>query len=83
MPRPSQRNKFYSGEGLTIAKILRFILIPFRPTLLQTYIALDRFIDVPIEKLKADGKTDEGNAEEGWKDQQESLEKIIQSFHGR
>ena len=55
MSKPSQGNKEFAGEGLTLAKILRFLLMPFRPTLLQTYIAVDRFIDVPIDQLKADG----------------------------
>lgn len=55
MSKPIQGNKKFSGEGLTLAKILRFLLMPFRPTLLQTYIAADRFIDVPIDQLKADG----------------------------
>jgi len=55
MSKPIQGNKKFSDESLTLAKILRFLLIPFRPTMLQTYIAVDRFIDVPIEQLKADG----------------------------
>lgn len=42
-------------EGLTFAKILRFISLPFRPRLSETYLAVPRFIDVPIDRLKADG----------------------------
>ena len=55
MSKPISENKNFSGEGLTLAKVLRFLLMPFRPTLLQTYIAVNRFTDVPIDQLKADG----------------------------
>lgn len=55
MPKPTQRKKKLSGEGLTIAKILRFLLLPFRPSLLKTYLAAEQFIDVPIDQLKTDG----------------------------
>ena len=51
----SQGNKNTPIEGLTLAKILHFLLIPFRPTLLQTYLAVDRFVEVPINQLKMDG----------------------------
>ena len=40
---------------MTLAKVLRFLSIPFRPSLLQTYLAVDQFIDVPIDQLKVDG----------------------------
>ena len=50
-----QKDKQISRESLTLAKILRFLLMPFRPALLQAYIAVDRFIDVPIDQLKTDG----------------------------
>ena len=55
MSKTIQGNKKLSGEGLTLAKILRFLAIPFRPTLLQTYIAVNQFLDIPIDQLKADG----------------------------
>ena len=55
MSKPISENKNFSGEGLTLSKVLRFLLIPFRPTLLQTYLAVNRFTDVPIDQLKADG----------------------------
>ena len=55
MFKPIPENKKFSGEGLTLSKVLRFLLMPFRPTLLQTYLAVNRFTDVPIDQLKADG----------------------------
>lgn len=55
MSKPVQKNKKFADEGLTLAKFLRFMLMPFRPTLLQTYIAVDHFVEVPIDQLKADG----------------------------
>ncbi|SVD39233.1 uncharacterized protein METZ01_LOCUS392087, partial [marine metagenome] len=55
MFKPIPANKKFSGEGLTLSKVLRFLLMPFRPTLLQTYLAVNRFTDVPIDQLKADG----------------------------
>ena len=55
MLKNSQKNKKSPGEGLTLAKVLYFFLIPFRPTLLQTYMAVNKFIDISIDQLKADG----------------------------
>ena len=55
MSKLTQRDKKISREGLTLAKILHFLLMPFRPALLQTYMAVDRFIEVPINQLKVDG----------------------------
>ena len=51
----NERDKPVSREGLTLAKTLHFVLIPFRPNLLKTYLAVDRFIEVPIDQLKIDG----------------------------
>lgn len=42
-------------EGLTRAKVLRFLSLPFRPRLLKPYLAVDRFIDIPVDRLQADG----------------------------
>ena len=55
MPEPAQRTKLVSREGLTLAKVLRFLSLPFRPKLLETYMAVSRFIEVPVDQLKADG----------------------------
>ena len=55
MSKSTQRNKQTSREGLTFAKISRFMLMPFHPASLQTYIAVDRFVEVPINQLKKDG----------------------------
>ena len=42
-------------DRLTFAKILHFLLMPFRPNLLKTYMAVDHFIEVPVAQLKVDG----------------------------
>ncbi len=42
-------------EGLTAAKVLRFLSLPFRPDLLKTYRAVRRFEDIDIPSLTADG----------------------------
>ena len=42
-------------EKLTLAKILRFMTLPFCPSHLQTYLAVRRFEDIQPERLLADG----------------------------
>jgi HAD superfamily phosphatase (TIGR01668 family) len=44
-----------SREGLTFAKALRFLSLPFCPRSLKPYLAVNRFVDVPIDLLQADG----------------------------
>ncbi|PIQ97710.1 MAG: hypothetical protein COV67_02760 [Nitrospinae bacterium CG11_big_fil_rev_8_21_14_0_20_56_8] len=48
---PSLENR----EGLTWPKLWRFLSLPFRPHALRTYLAVPRFEDIPIDRLKADG----------------------------
>ena len=55
MPEASKEDKRVTRDGLTLAKTIYFLLMPFRPDLLKTYMALDRFIEVPIDQLKVDG----------------------------
>ena len=55
MSGTTEENKPASREGLTLAKTIHFMLIPFRPSLLKPYMAFDHFTEVPIGKLKADG----------------------------
>ncbi|MDH3257292.1 MAG: hypothetical protein OEM27_06715, partial [Nitrospinota bacterium] len=42
-------------EGLKWVKIKRFLTLPFAPKSLRTYMSLQRFEDVPIDRLAADG----------------------------
>jgi uncharacterized protein len=42
-------------EGLTGAKISRFLSLPFQPTRLSTYLAAKRFEEIPIDVLLKDG----------------------------
>lgn len=44
-----------SREGLTWAKVGRFLSLPFQPSRLSTYIAVKRFEDVPLDILSRDG----------------------------
>ena len=55
MPETSKEDKRVTRDGLTLAKIIYFLLMPFRPNLLKTYMAVDRFVEVPIDQLKVDG----------------------------
>ena len=48
-------NHTRSREGLTLAKFIRFISLPFKPHLLKTYVAVKRFEDIPIDRLLNDG----------------------------
>ena len=40
-----------SREGLTWAKLSRFITLPFAPKMLKTFLAVKRFEEVPIDRL--------------------------------
>ena len=42
-------------EGLTWAKVSRFLSLPFRPSRLSTYLAVKRFEEVPLNTLLQDG----------------------------
>ena len=42
-------------EGLTGAKISRFLSLPFQPSRLLTYISVKRFEEIPLEILSRDG----------------------------
>ena len=42
-------------EGLTWAKISRFLSLPFQPSRLSTYISVSRFEEVPLDILSKDG----------------------------
>ena len=55
MAKISKKDIKFARDGLTLTKILYFLLMPFRPNLLKTYMAVDRFVEVPIEQLKIDG----------------------------
>jgi len=55
MPETIKGDKQVTRDGLTLAKTLYFLSMPFRPNLLKTYMAVDRFVEVPIDQLKVDG----------------------------
>ncbi len=55
MAEITEKNNPVSREGLTLTKVLYFILMPFRPNLLKPYMAFDHFTEVPIEQLKLSG----------------------------
>jgi HAD superfamily phosphatase (TIGR01668 family) len=42
-------------EGLTGAKISRFLSLPFQPSRLSTYLSVKRFEEVPLDILSQDG----------------------------
>ncbi len=44
-----------SREGLTLAKALRFICLPFQPRHLRPYMAVKRFEDISVDQLVQDG----------------------------
>ncbi len=54
MTKPSSgENNF--REGLTSAKITRFLLLPFQPKFLKAYLAVKLFEDISIDHLLNDG----------------------------
>ena len=55
MPETTKGNKQVTRDGLTLTKTLYFLSMPFRPNLLKIYMAVDRFVEVPIDQLKVDG----------------------------
>ena len=55
MPESTKEDKKNTRDGLNLAKILYFFLMPFRPNLLKTYMSVDCFTEVSIDKLKIDG----------------------------
>jgi len=42
-------------EGLKWVKVARFLSLPFSPAGFRTYLAVQRFEDVPVDRLIADG----------------------------
>lgn len=42
-------------EGLTWAKVSRFLALPFSPSRLSTFMRVKRFEEIPIERLRAQG----------------------------
>ena len=52
---PSSKQSSTPREGLKWVKIKRFFTLPFSPASLKTYKAVQRFEDIPIEVLTADG----------------------------
>jgi HAD superfamily phosphatase (TIGR01668 family) len=52
---PSSRQSNAPREGLKWVKIKRFLTLPFSPKSLKTYKAVQRFEEVPIDVLAADG----------------------------
>ncbi|MFQ5443260.1 MAG: HAD family hydrolase [Nitrospinales bacterium] len=55
MPNTIAPNPSPSREGLTFAKIWRFISLPFFPAKLKTYMAVKRFEEIPVQRLIEDG----------------------------
>ena len=55
MSETTKGDKQARRDSLTLAKTLYFLSMPFRPNLLKTYMAVDRFVEVPIDQLKVDG----------------------------
>ena len=55
MSEATKGDKQIKRDRLTFAKTLHFLLMPFRPNLLKTYMAVDHFIEVPVAQLKVDG----------------------------
>jgi uncharacterized protein len=55
MGKTKKEDEKFTRDGLTLTKTLYFLLMPFRPNLLKTYMAVGRFVEVPIKQLKIDG----------------------------
>ena len=55
MPETTKGNKQVMRDGLTLAKTLHFLLMPFRPNLLKTYMAVNHFTEVSVGQLKMGG----------------------------
>jgi len=54
MTKTNQGEKNFR-EGLTGAKISRFLLLPFQPNYLKAYLAVKQFEDISINRLLKDG----------------------------
>ena len=55
MTQTIHRTASSEREGLTGAKISRFLSLPFQPSRLSTYISVRRFEEVPLDILSQDG----------------------------
>ena len=55
MPETSKGDKQVPRDGLPLAKTLHFLLMPFRPNLLKTYMAVNHFTEVSVDQLKMGG----------------------------
>jgi len=55
MTQTINRTASSEREGLTWAKISRFLSLPFQPSRLSTYLAVKRFEEVPLDILSRDG----------------------------
>jgi HAD superfamily phosphatase (TIGR01668 family) len=55
MPDTYKEGNQITRDGLTLAKVIYLLLMPFRPNLLKPYMAFDHFTEVPIEQLKLKG----------------------------
>ena len=44
-------------EGLKWVKVARFLSLPFSPAALKTYLSVQCFEDIPVDRLVADGIT--------------------------
>ena len=53
MPETTKGDKQVMRDGLTLAKTLHFsYLMPFRPNLLKTYMAVNHFTEVSYRPIK-------------------------------
>ncbi len=55
MPETDLKSAAPSRERLTVAKLLRFLSLPFSPGSLRTWLAVERFEDIPIDRLLENG----------------------------
>lgn len=55
MPNTIVPNESSGREGVTFAKVWRFISLPFSPAQFKTYMAVKRFEDIPVHRLIEDG----------------------------
>jgi len=47
----------HTREGMKWVKVVRFLSLPFFPADLKTYLSVQRFEEVPVDRLVADGIT--------------------------
>ena len=55
MLETTKGDKQVMRDSLTLAKTLHFFLMPFRPNLLKTYMAVNHFTEVSVNQLKMGG----------------------------